>query len=163
MEKPLKHQRRLGLGDTRPRGYKTLVQSQAQNIAQWLAACGHMSARSQSLRFILSLRMNSSFITWPGNSWERSGSVVEFLTQRPRGCRFEPLWPASLLFALSKTHLSLLSTGLTQENPSWHNWKFVGTYIKNQIKQNNKLETEQAGPCYKLHRQFSSMAWFHNN
>ena len=37
--------------------------SQAQNKAQLLAACGHVSASSQSLRFILSLRMNSSFIT----------------------------------------------------------------------------------------------------
>ena len=45
-----------------PRGYKTLVQSLTQNKAQWLAACGHVSASSQSLRCILSLRMNSSFI-----------------------------------------------------------------------------------------------------
>ena len=47
----------------RPRGYKTWVQSQTQNKAQWLAACGHLSASSQSLRFILRLRMISSFIT----------------------------------------------------------------------------------------------------
>ena len=40
-----------------------LVQTQTQNKVRWLAACGHMSASSQSLRFILSLRMNSSFIT----------------------------------------------------------------------------------------------------
>ena len=32
--------------------------SQTQNKSQWLAACGHVSASSQSLRFILSLRMN---------------------------------------------------------------------------------------------------------
>ena len=44
---------------TWPRGYKTWVQSQTQNKTQWLAACGHVSASSQSLRFILSL----SFIT----------------------------------------------------------------------------------------------------
>ena len=44
---------------TRP----TWVQSQTQNKAQWLAACGHVTASSQSLRFIFSLRMNSSFIT----------------------------------------------------------------------------------------------------
>ena len=31
-----------------PWGYKTWVQSQTQNKAQWLAACGHMSASSQS-------------------------------------------------------------------------------------------------------------------
>ena len=39
---------------TRPRGYKTWVQSQTQNKAQWLTACGHVSTSSQSLRFILS-------------------------------------------------------------------------------------------------------------
>ena len=44
-------------------GYKTEVQSKAQNKAQRSAACGHVSASSQSLRFILSLRINSSFIT----------------------------------------------------------------------------------------------------
>ena len=48
---------------TWPPGYKTLVQSQPHNKAQCLAACGHMSASSQSVRFSLSLRMNSSFIT----------------------------------------------------------------------------------------------------
>ena len=36
---------------------------QTQNKAQGLAACGHVSARSQSMRFILSLRMFISFIT----------------------------------------------------------------------------------------------------
>ena len=46
-----------------PRGYQTWVQSRTQNKAQWLAACGRVSASSQPLRFILSLRMNSSFIT----------------------------------------------------------------------------------------------------
>ena len=35
---------------------------QTQNKAQRSAACGHVSESSQSLRFILSLRMNSSFI-----------------------------------------------------------------------------------------------------
>ena len=40
---------------SRPRGYKTWVQSQTQNKAQWLAACGHVSASRQSLRFILSI------------------------------------------------------------------------------------------------------------
>ena len=39
------------------------VQSQTQNKLQRLAACGQVSASSQSMRFILSLRMNSSFIT----------------------------------------------------------------------------------------------------
>ena len=65
----------------RPRGYKTGVQSQTQNKAQWLAACGHVSASSQSLRFILSLRMNSSFITsMPGVSLHtsRKSSLLVF-------------------------------------------------------------------------------------
>ena len=35
----------------------------SQNKVQWLVACGHVSASSQSLRFVLSLRMNSSFKT----------------------------------------------------------------------------------------------------
>ena len=33
-----------------------------QNKAELLAACGHVSASSQSLRFILSLNMNSRYI-----------------------------------------------------------------------------------------------------
>ena len=54
----------------RPWGYITWVQYQAQNKGQWLAACGHVSASSQSLRFILSLRMNSNFITsMPGSAY----------------------------------------------------------------------------------------------
>ena len=63
-----------------PWGYKTWVQAQTQNKAQWLAACGHVSANSQSLRFILSLRMNSSFITsrpglhCPYRSWQSETS-----------------------------------------------------------------------------------------
>ena len=50
-------------GKYRPRGFKTWIHSQTQNKAQWLAACGHVSAGSQSLPFILSLRLYSSFIT----------------------------------------------------------------------------------------------------
>ena len=34
-----------------PRGYKNWVYPQTQNKAQWLAACGHVSASSQSLHF----------------------------------------------------------------------------------------------------------------
>ena len=35
-----------------PRGYKTCGQPQTQNKAQGLAACGHVFASSQSLRFL---------------------------------------------------------------------------------------------------------------
>ena len=52
-------------------------QSQSQNKEQGLAVCGHMSASSQSLRFILSLSMNSSFITSrPGHSPYSSNIVL---------------------------------------------------------------------------------------
>ena len=54
---------------TSPEVYKTWVHSRAQNKVQWLVACGHVSASSQSLRFILSLSLYSSFITsGPGRS-----------------------------------------------------------------------------------------------
>ena len=50
---------RADLGNrSRHRGYKAWVHSQTQNKAQWLAACGHVSASSQSLRFILSLKID---------------------------------------------------------------------------------------------------------
>ena len=51
------------LKETALQGTWTRTWPQTQNKAQWLAACRHVSASSQSLRFILSLRMNSSFIT----------------------------------------------------------------------------------------------------
>ena len=50
---------------------------QTQKKAQSLAACGHVSASSQSLRFILSLRMNSSFIT------SRPGSTQDHRNKDP--------------------------------------------------------------------------------
>ena len=55
-----------------PRGYKTWVHSQTQNIAQWLAACGHVSASNHSfLIFVLSSSSSSSShcsssLGWPG-------------------------------------------------------------------------------------------------
>ena len=47
-----------------PWGYKTWVHSQAQNKAHWLAASEHILGSSQSVCFILSLRLHSSFITY---------------------------------------------------------------------------------------------------
>ena len=44
-----------------------------------LAACGHVSASSQSLRFILSLRMNSSFITSRPSFGELSESLSTWM------------------------------------------------------------------------------------
>ena len=60
------------LNVVRPRGNKTWVYSLTQNKAQWLAACGHVSAISQSLRFILSLRLYSSSITSRAGIWKES-------------------------------------------------------------------------------------------
>ena len=47
--------------------------------------------------------------------WERSGSVVECLT-RDRGAAGSSLTCVTMFWSLSKTHLSQLSTGLTQED-----------------------------------------------
>ena len=58
---------------------------------------------------------------------ERSGSVVECLT-RGRGAVGSILTGVTALWSLSKTHLSKLNTGWTQEDPSLFNWKiFDGT------------------------------------
>ena len=55
---------------------------------------------------------------------ERSGSVVECFT-RDRGVAGSSLTNVTALWSLSKTHLSKLSTGSTQEDPSLFNWKIV--------------------------------------
>ena len=55
-----------------------------------------------------------------GVCWEHSGSVVENLTQ-DRGATASSLNRLHCVVSLSKTHLSLLSTGSTQEDPSGHN------------------------------------------
>ena len=57
-------------------------------------------------------------------SMERSGSVVECLT-RDRGAAGSSLTGFTALWSLSKTHLSSLSTGSTQEDSSLFNWKIV--------------------------------------
>ena len=51
---------------------------------------------------------------------EHSGSVVECLT-RDRGAVGSSLHRHHCVVSLSKTHVSLLSTGSTQEDPSGHN------------------------------------------
>ena len=55
----------------------------------------------------------SKFFT---TSWEPSGSVVESLT-RDRWAAGLSLTGVTVLWSLSKTHLSLLGTGSTQEDP----------------------------------------------
>ena len=56
--------------------------------------------------------------------WERSSSVEECLTG-DRGVAGSSLTGVTALWSLSKTHLSYLSTGSTQEDPSLFNWKIV--------------------------------------
>ena len=60
------------------------------------------------------------------------------LDSRPRICRLE-LFRHHCLVALSKTHLSLLSTGSIQEDLSRHNLKSVDWDVKNPIKQTKNL------------------------
>ena len=50
-----------------------------------------------------------------------SGRVLD---SRLRGSEFEPHW-FHCVVSLSKTHLSLLRTGSTQEDPFRNNWKIV--------------------------------------
>ena len=61
---------------------------------------------------------------WGYDTRERSGSVVECLT-RDRGAGGSSLTGITVLWSLSKTNLSQLSTGSTQEDPSLFNWKIV--------------------------------------
>ena len=65
-------------------------------------------------------------------------AIVECLTRdRTRGCGFESHWRQCVV-SLSKTHLSLLSTGSTQEDPPQNNCKIVDRDVKNQIKLRNE-------------------------
>ena len=55
-----------------------------------------------------------------GYNWERSGSMVETLI-RDRRAAGSSLTGVTALWSLSKTHLSELSTGSTQEDMSLYN------------------------------------------
>ena len=52
--------------------------NQTQNEAQRLAACGHVSASSKPLCFILSLRLYSSFITSRPDVIEAFNSTLRY-------------------------------------------------------------------------------------
>ena len=80
--------------------------------------------------FVMLNMVGTSYLAIWGAQWLR-GRV---LGSRLRGCGFEP-HRHHCVVSLSKTHLSLLSTGSTLEDPSGHNLKFVDWLIKNQIKQ----------------------------
>ena len=76
---------------------------------------------------------SSRRINVEGAQW-LSGRVLD---SRQRDRVFEPHWRHCVV-SLNKTHLSLLSTGSTQEDPSLYNWKIVDWDVKNQIKQTKK-------------------------
>ena len=61
------------------------------------------------------------------------GSVVECLTW-DRGFAGSSLTGGTALFPLGKTFYPLLSTGWTQEDPSWHDCKIVDWDGKDQKK-----------------------------
>ena len=109
-------------GHTWPQGYKTWVHSQTKNKAHWLNACGHVSASSQSLCFILSLRMFSSFITsrhdidlnsiyfmWLGKIKKWKTRVPSFLVL----CRFLKLKPKCVHITVRSVHTQYTYTTLT--------------------------------------------------
>ena len=62
-------------------------------------------------------RRIETFLLSTHNLWEHSGSMVECLTRDRRAAGLS-LTDVTVLWSLSKTHLSLLSTGSTQEDPS---------------------------------------------
>ena len=64
-----------------------------------------------------------------GAQW-LSGKVLDL---RPKGRGFQP-HRHHCVVSLRKTHLSLVSTGSTQEDPSQHNCKSVEWDVKDQIK-----------------------------
>ena len=68
-------------------------------------------------------------------NWRTIGQCLSrrVLDSRPRGCGFEPHRRHSIV-SLSKTHLSLVRTGSTQEGPSRHNGKIVDWDVKNKKK-----------------------------
>ena len=85
------------------------------------------------LSFFLQICSRVMALDWCQNfvSVHGSGGV---LVSRLKVCRFEPQ-PCHCVVSLSKTHTSLLSTGSSQEDLSWHDKKNVNLDIKNQIKQ----------------------------
>ena len=73
---------------------------------------------------------------------KRSGSFGGVLNWGSKGCCFEPHHrPSHCAVSLSKTLFQLLSTGLTQEDPSWHDWKIVDCDVKNQLNQNKNIRS----------------------
>ena len=84
----------------------------------------HLSVFKNFWESSLKHKMRYMYLMMSKKKMERSGSVVECLTwdRRATGSSFTGV---IALWSLSKTHLSRLSTGSTQEDPSLYNWKIV--------------------------------------
>ena len=76
--------------------------------------------------YMLDYLLKSQYTTWYVYSRNRGEQWLSGreLDSRPRGCGFERTG-VTALWSLSKTHLSKLSTGSTQEDPSLFNLKIV--------------------------------------
>ena len=85
-----------------------------------LASAEHFKSTSD-LVFETKIPSKIYSILIEGNMQWFSGRVLDW---RQRSSRFKPHRRHSVV-SLSKTHLSLLSTGSTQEDPSLHKWKIV--------------------------------------
>ena len=82
-------------------------------------------------------------ISYP-NPRERSDSVVECLSQ-DLGAAGSSLTGVTMLWSLSKTHLSQLSTGSTQEDPSYITEKLL--MGRKESNQTNKCPSQQLCSC----------------
>ena len=74
-----------------------------------------------------------------GAQWLNGG----VLDSRQRGHGFKPPWPHCVV-SLSKTHLSMLSTGSTQEDLSQHNCKIIDWDVESN-------QTKLRSHLYQLH------------
>ena len=116
-----------------PWGYKTWVHSQTQNKAQWLAACKHVSASNQSLRFILnprpivSLFRNSDTVSqfWPCGYKTWVHSQTQNKVQWLAACRHVSASSQSLCFILSLDQSYLYSGTVIQ----WVSSGLTGIYL----------------------------------
>ena len=97
--------------------------------------CSWFSMNLHALSYIILRASSEGAVEITDMHRERSSSVVECLT-RDRGAAGSSLNGVTALWSLSKTHLSCLSTGSNQEEPSLFNWKIV--YRTKESNQTNK-------------------------
>ena len=91
-----------------------------ENYGEVTVREGEVQAQNSFCQFKSKLAITHIAIAIKWKERERSGSVVECLTrdQEAVGSSFTDV---TVLWSLSKTHLSYLSTGSTEEDPSLFN------------------------------------------